>query len=221
MGLVINIKDLSFSYNGEKNILDSLTLSIKEGVVYSLLGINGAGKTTLLKCLNGDLPSNIDVISFSDQMLYIHDEMQFYNYLTGDEFVKLILNFKNIELDEERYSKLLSQLLMKEKIQETVSSYSFGMKHKLILIIAFLLKYKYILMDEPFTSLDVLAADTMIKVVKEYVKENNTVIISTHMIDIAQEISDKILFLNNGKIKEYDNNFTSSKEIKEMLLTNY
>jgi len=218
---VVNIKNLTFSYSGEKNTLDNLSLDIQEGVVYSLLGINGAGKTTLFKCLNGDLPSNIDVTSFSEQMLYIHDEMQFYNYLTGDEFVKVILNFKNIELDEGMYNKLLEQLMMKEKIKETISAYSFGMKHKLILIIAFLLKYKYILMDEPFTSLDVLAADTMIKVVREYVKGNNAVIISTHMIDIAQEISDKILFLNNGKIKEYDNNFTNSKEIKEMLLANY
>ena len=73
-------------------------------------------------------------------------------------------------------------------------------------------------MDEPFTSLDVLAADTMIEVVKRYAKNNNTVIISTHMIDIAQEISDKILLLSNGKIQEYDNDFNNSKEIKEIIL---
>lgn len=108
---------------------------------------------------------------------------------------------------------------MEEKINHTISSYSFGMKHKLILIAAFLLKYKYILMDEPFTSLDVLASDTMIKVVRDYVKDNNSVIISTHMIDIAQEISDKILLLNNGKLKEYENNFSSSKEIKEIIMS--
>ena len=195
-----------------------MSFNIEEGVVYSLLGINGSGKTTLLKCLNGDLPSNIDVTSFSAQMLYIHDEMQFYNYLTGEEFLNVILNFKDVKLDQDMYNELLSELLMNEKIKETISSYSLGMKHKLILIIAFLLKYKYILMDEPFTSLDVLAADTMIDVVRKYAKNNNTVIISTHMIDIAQEISDKILLLSNGKIQEYENNFNNSKEIKEIIL---
>lgn len=215
---MINIKNLTFAYDGNKKILDDLSFNIEEGVVYSLLGINGSGKTTLLKCLNGDLPSNIDVTSFSTQMLYIHDEMQFYNYLTGEEFLNVILNFKDVELDHEMYNELLSQLLMNEKIKETISSYSFGMKHKLILMIAFLLKYKYILMDEPFTSLDVLAADTMIEVVRKYAKNNNTVIISTHMIDIAQEISDKILLLSNGKIQEYDNDFNNSKEIKEIIL---
>lgn len=215
---MVNIKNLTFAYDGNKKILDDLSFNIEEGVVYSLLGINGSGKTTLLKCLNGDLPSNIDVTSFSTQMLYIHDEMQFYNYLTGEEFLNVILNFKDVKLDHEMYNELLSQLLMNEKIKETISSYSFGMKHKLILMIAFLLKYKYILMDEPFTSLDVLAADTMIEVVRKYAKNNNTVIISTHMIDIAQEISDKILLLNNGKIQEYDNNFNNSKEIKEIIL---
>ncbi|SUY48058.1 ABC transporter [Clostridium putrefaciens] len=215
---MVNIKDLTFAYDGNKKILDDLSFNIEEGVVYSLLGINGSGKTTLLKCLNGDLPSNIDVTSFSAQMLYIHDEMQFYNYLTGEEFLNVILNFKDVKLDQDMYNELLSELLMNEKIKQTISSYSLGMKHKLILIIAFLLKYKYILMDEPFTSLDVLAADTMIEVVKRYAKNNNTVIISTHMIDIAQEISDKILLLSNGKIQEYDNNFKNTKEIKAIIL---
>lgn len=215
---MVNIKDLTFAYDGNKKILDDLSFNIEGGVVYSLLGINGSGKTTLLKCLNGDLPSNIDVTSFSAQMLYIHDEMQFYNYLTGEEFLNVILNFKDVKLDQDMYNELLSELLMNEKIKQTISSYSLGMKHKLILIIAFLLKYKYILMDEPFTSLDVLAADTMIEVVKRYAKNNNTVIISTHMIDIAQEISDKILLLSNGKIQEYDNNFKNTKEIKAIIL---
>lgn len=95
---MVNIKNLTFSYNGDKNVLDNLSISIEEGVVYSLLGSNGAGKTTLLKCLNGDLPSNVDVTSFSEQMLYIHDEMKFYDYLTGDEFVKLILALRMCNL---------------------------------------------------------------------------------------------------------------------------
>jgi ABC-2 type transport system ATP-binding protein len=215
---MLDINNLVFSYGESKRILDNLCLNIKEGYVYSLLGVNGAGKTTLLKCLNGDLPSNIDVTSFSEQILYIHDEMQFYEYLTGEEFVNIILNFKNVELDKQLYNKLLSDLLMKDKIKERIGTYSFGMKHELTLIVAFILKYKCILMDEPFTSLDIIASDTMIKVVRDYVKENNVVIISTHMIDIAQEISDKILVLNRGKIQEYENNFNSSKEIKEIML---
>lgn len=152
-------------------------------------------------------------------MLYIHDEMELYNELTGEEFVKVILNFKNVDLDEKLYKKLLEELFMRDKIKEKISTYSFGMKHKVILIIAFILKYKYILVDEPFTSLDILASDTMMEVVREYVKHNNTVIISTHMIDVAQEISDKILLLNRGKIEEYTNNFNNSKEIKELLLS--
>ncbi|WP_461206356.1 ATP-binding cassette domain-containing protein [Clostridium sp. DL1XJH146] len=215
---MINIKNLTFTYGGEKNILDDLSVNIEDGIVYSLLGVNGAGKTTLFKCLNGDLPSSIDVTNFSDEMLYIQDEMQFYKYLTGEEFINIILNFKDVKLDNEMYTSLVSKLLMENKIKEIISAYSFGMKSKLILIIAFLLKYKYILMDEPFTSLDVLAADTMVKVIKEYVSGGNTVIISTHMIDIAQEVSDRILFLNNGNIQEYYNDFSNSKDIKEIIL---
>lgn len=215
---MINIKNLSFSYEEHKTILHNLSFSIEDGCIYSLLGVNGSGKTTLLRCLNGDLQSNIDVTNFSEQMLYIHDEMQLYNQLTGEEFIKVILNFKDVDLDEKLYNNLLQELFMKDKIKEKISTYSFGMKHKVILIIAFILKYKYILMDEPFTSLDILASDTMMEVVREYVKHNNTVIISTHMIDVAQEISNKILVLNRGEIKEYTNNFNNSKEIKALLL---
>ncbi|MFX0549360.1 ATP-binding cassette domain-containing protein [Hathewaya histolytica] len=215
---MIKIKNLRFSYNGENNIFQDLSIDIKLGHVYSLLGINGAGKTTLFKLINGDLSSNIDLSSYEDEILYVHDEMKFYEYLTGYEFISLILSLKKMKLDEAKYHSILDKLLMKEKIKEPISTYSFGMKHKLILIIALLLNYRYILLDEPFTSLDAIASDAMINVVREYTKAGNTIIISTHMLDIAQEISDKILLLQNGKIQEFENNFKSSNEIKKIIL---
>lgn len=145
--------------------------------------------------------------------------MKFYEYLTGYEFISLILSLKKINLDNSRYSNILDMLLMKEKIKDPISTYSLGMKHKLILIMAFLLNYKYILLDEPFTSLDAIASDAMINVVREYTRRGNTIIISTHMLDIAQEISDKILLLKNGEIQEFNNNFKSSSEIKKIILS--
>lgn len=215
---MIKIKNLRFSYDRKNNIFQDLSFDIKLGHVYSLLGINGAGKTTLFKLMNGDLSSNIDLSSYEDEILYVHDEMKFYEYLTGYEFISLILSLKKMKLDEAKYHSILDKLLMKEKIKEPISTYSFGMKHKLILIIALLLNYRYILLDEPFTSLDAIASDAMINVVREYTKAGNTIIISTHMLDIAQEISDKILLLQNGKIREFENNFKSSNEIKKIIL---
>lgn len=124
-----------------------------------------------------------------------------------------------MKIDEAKYNMIVDKLLMKEKIKEPISTYSFGMKHKLVLIMSFLLNYRYILLDEPFTSLDAIASDTMINVAREYAKAGNTIVISTHMLDIAQEISDKILLLENGKIQEFDNNFKSSSEIKKIILS--
>lgn len=215
---MIKIKNLTFSYDSENKVFQDLSLDIKPGHVYSLLGINGAGKTTLFKLMNGDLSSNIDLSSYEDNILYVHDEMKFYEYLTGYEFINFILSLKKMKLDEPRYHSILERLLMQEKIKEPISTYSFGMKHKLILILAFLLNYKYILLDEPFTSLDAIASDAMINVVREYTKAGNTIIISTHMLDVAQEISDKILLLQHGKIQEFENNFNSSSEIKKLIL---
>ncbi|WP_142414305.1 ABC transporter ATP-binding protein [Hathewaya massiliensis] len=216
---MIKIKNLKFAYDGENNIFQDLSFDIKPGYVYSLLGINGAGKTTLLKLMNGDLHSNIDLSSYEDEILYIHDEMKFYEYLTGYEFINFILSLKKMQIDESKYNMIVDKLLMKEKIKEPISNYSFGMKHKLVLIMSFLLNYRYILLDEPFTSLDAIASDAMINVAREYTKAGNTIVISTHMLDIAQEISDKILLLQNGKIQEFDNNFKSSSEIKKIILS--
>lgn len=215
---MIKIKNLTFSYDSENKVFQDLSLDIKLGHVYSLLGINGAGKTTLFKLMNGDLSSNIDLSNYEDKILYVHDEMKFYEYLTGYEFINFILSLKKMKLDEARYHSILERLLMQEKIKEPIYTYSFGMKHKLILILAFLLSYKYILLDEPFTSLDAIASDAMINVVREYTKAGNSIIISTHMLDVAQEISDKILLLQHGKIQEFENNFNSSSEIKKLIL---
>ena len=84
-------------------------------------------------------------------------------------------------------------------------------------MLALLLDYKYILIDEPFTALDFMSTEIVEEIVKEYARKGNAIVISTHLMDVAQEISDKILLLNRGKITEVDNNFNSSKELKDRL----
>ena len=214
---MIEVDNLNFSYDRKNNTLENVNFKIQEGYVYCLLGENGTGKTTLFRCLSGELKCNLDFSKYKNDILFIHDKMDFYNHLTGEEYVNLIMYLKNIKLNEKYFKEMQKRLDMDRKIDSKIFSYSLGMKHKLLLMLALLLDYKYILIDEPFTALDFMSTEIVEEIVKEYARKGNAIVISTHLMDVAQEISDKILLLNRGKITEVDNNFNSSKELKDRL----
>lgn len=212
----MEINNLIYSYDNQTNVIDGATFKIEKGNIYSLLGVNGVGKTTLFRCITGYLESNvkIDKEMINNKILYIHDKMYFYESLTGEEFIKLIFALKEKSIDVERYKGLVNELMMTKYINNLISSYSLGTKQKIVLIIGLLLNYEYIFMDEPFGALDFISAEVIIDTMKKYVNNNCTIVISTHLIDIAQEISDSILFLNNGKVYQTKNKFKNSKELK-------
>lgn len=216
---MLKIDNLIYSYDGENNVLDGASFKIEKGKIYCLLGINGSGKTTMFNCITGFLESNIniDMDSINEKILYIQDEMYFYKNLTGDEFINLIFDLKRKSLNIENYKNLLEDLRMKEYIKSPISTYSQGTKQKLVLIIGFLLQYEYMLMDEPFASLDFISAEVIIDTIRKYVNDSCSIVISTHLIDIAQEVSDTILFLNKGKIYEVENTFKTPAQIKEWI----
>ena len=214
---MIEVDNLNFSYDRKNNTLENVNFKIQEGYVYCLLGENGTGKTTLFRCLSGELKCNLDFSKYKNDILFIHDKMDFYNHLTGEEYVNLIMYLKNRKLNEKYFKEMQKRLDMDRKIDSKIFSYSLGMKHKLLLMLALLLDYKYILIDEPFTALDFMSTEIVEEIVKEYARKGNAIVISNHLMDVAQEISDKILLLNRGKITEVDNNFNSSKELKDRL----
>ena len=214
---MIEVDNLNFSYDKKNNTLENVNFKIQEGYVYCLLGENGTGKTTLFRCLSGELKCNLDFSKYKNDILFIRDKMDFYNHLTGEEYVNLIMYLKNRKLNEKYFKEMQKRLDMDRKIDSKIFSYSLGMKHKLLLMLALLLDYKYILIDEPFTALDFMSTEIVEEIVKEYARKGNAIVISTHLMDVAQEISDKILLLSRGKITEVDNNFNSSKELKDRL----
>lgn len=213
---MLNIINLNFSYDGVVNVLDDVAFKIEKGKIYCLLGVNGSGKTTLFNCLTGFLKSNLklDERIINEKILYIQDEMSFYNNLSGIEFLELIFNLKEKSLDKSALNKLLKDLKVEREINELISTYSLGTKQKLVLIIGFLLEYEYIFMDEPFGAIDFISAEVVIDFLRKYRDKNNAIVLSTHLIDIAQEVADEILFLNDGKVYTKENNFKNSKELK-------
>jgi ABC-2 type transport system ATP-binding protein len=216
---MFEIKKLVYSYDDIVNVLDGVSFELEKGKIYCLLGINGAGKTTLFNCLTGFLKSNIilDEEVVCEKVLYIQDKMSFYNNLTGNEFIQMIFNLKKRKLDEKLLNKLLINLQIKDKINELIATYSLGTRQKLVLIIGFLLKYECIFMDEPFGAIDFISAEVIIDFLKELRDMNNIIVVSTHLIDIAQELADVILFLNNGKMYTINNDFSNPKELKQWI----
>ena len=218
---MLEVNELSFAYDNEKIVLDEVSFRLEAGVIYCLLGVNGAGKTTLFNCLSGFLKSNltIDQEQIKDKLLYIQDQMHFYLNLTGLEFTELIFSLKEKHFDSEQFDQLLDRLKMTDYKEERIATYSLGTKQKLVLIIGLLLDYQYILMDEPFAAIDFITAEVITDVLKEVKEAGKTVVVSTHQLDIAQELADEILFLNNGKVHQIDNQFSTPQELKNYIRT--
>ena len=216
---MIEINQLTYSYDGIVNVLEQVTFKLEKAKIYCLMGINGSGKTTLFNCLTGFLKSNItlDEKVINEKILYIQDKMSFYNNLTGIEFIKLIFNLKRKKLKQEVFNELLGKLQIKDRVNELISTYSLGTRQKLVLVIGFLMQYQYILMDEPFAAIDFISSEVIMDFLRDYRDKGNTIVVSTHQIDIAQEIADEILFLNNGKVYTIKNDFSNSNEIKNWI----
>ena len=218
---MLEVNELSFAYDNEKIVLDEVSFRLEAGVIYCLLGVNGAGKTTLFNCLSGFLKSNltIDQEQIKDKLLYIQDQMHFYLNLTGLEFTELIFSLKEKHFDSEQFDQLLDRLKMTDYKEERIATYSLGTKQKLVLIIGLLLDYQYILMDEPFAAIDFITAEVITNVLKSVKEAGKTIVVSTHQLDIAQELADEILFLNNGKVHQIDNQFSTPQELKNYIRT--
>ncbi|MFB1049893.1 ATP-binding cassette domain-containing protein [Paraliobacillus sp. JSM ZJ581] len=216
---MLEVNQLTFAYDNEKNVLDKVSFNLESAKIYCLLGVNGAGKTTLFNCLSGFLNSNfpLDKEILKDKLLYIQDEMHFYQNLTGLEFTQLIFSLKDKQLKIEKFDELLKKLKMTDFKKERISIYSLGTKQKLVLIIGLLLDYEYILMDEPFAAIDFITAEVITDVLKEVKEDGKTIVVSTHQLDIAQELADEILFLNNGQIHQIYNNFKTPNELKKYI----
>lgn len=216
---MLEVNELTFAYDEGKTVLDGVSFKIESGNIYCLLGVNGAGKTTLFNCLSGFLKSNfsLDKDIMEGKLLYIQDEMHFYKNLSGFEFTELIFSLKEKPLDINQFNELLAKLRMEEYKKERISTYSLGTKQKLVLIIGILLDYEYILMDEPFAAIDFITAEMITNVLEELKQRGKTIVVSTHQLDIAQELADGILFLNDGKVTQILNNFETPRELKKFI----
>lgn len=211
---MIEIKNVSKSYDGKVKALNDISFKIDNGEIFAFIGHNGAGKTTMIKSLvgildfdSGDILINgksikKEPIECKREMAYVPDNPDLYENMTGLDFINFICDIYDVSLEErkiniEKYSKMFE---MDGKLGSDISSFSHGMKQKVALIAALSHNPDVLIMDEPFVGLDPKAVFDMKEVMHKMAKEGKTIFFSTHILDVAEKLCDRVAIIKKGEI---------------------
>ena len=211
---MIELSSLTKKY-GNFTAVDSIDLSVAKGELLGLLGPNGAGKTTTLRMIAGILRptagkvniGGIDIwqdpVAAKMKLGYIPDRPFIYEKLTGAEFLRFVAGLFGQEggTIEHRARELMALFDLEEWRDELVESYSHGMRQKLIISSAFVHRPDVIVVDEPMVGLDPKAARILKDLFREYVSRGHTIVMSTHTLEVAQAMCDRVCIMQGGKIR--------------------
>ena len=211
---MIEIKNVSKTYNGKKKALDKVSFTVNDGEIFAFIGHNGAGKTTLIKSIVGILEFNEgdilingksikkDPIACKKEIAYIPDNPDLYENMKAIDFINFICDMYEVSKEDrnKNIKKYADILELSDNLGDEISSFSHGMKQKVALIAALSHDPKILIMDEPFVGLDPKAVYDMKNIMKSMVKENKTIFYSTHILDVAEKICDRVAIIKSGKI---------------------
>ena len=211
---MLKIENLVKKYgNNQTPTVKNLSLEVRDGEIFGFLGSNGAGKTTTIKCLCGILPFDsgeiyIDGMSLKEhpkeaklKMAYISDNHAVFERLTGREYVNHIANLYNTPAKEreEVVEKLLDAFNLQSAYDNQIKSYSHGMKQKINVIAGLVHKPKLWVLDEPLLGLDPQSGIELKKIMKEHAKSGNTVFFSSHILEVVENLCDRVGILYKGR----------------------
>ncbi len=209
---MLEIKHLSKTYKGGKKAVSDLSLNIEAGDIYGFIGHNGAGKTTTIKCAVGIIDFEegeifIDGHSIKDEPVkcksltaYIPDNPDLYEHLTGIQYLNFIADVFAVSQEErtKRIQKYADTFELTSALGDLISSYSHGMKQKLAVISALTHHPKLLILDEPFVGLDPEASFKLKEIMRELCQEGSAIFFSTHVLDVAEKLCNKIAIIKNG-----------------------
>ena len=211
---MLQIKNYSLEYFKGKKVVNNLNLSVREGDIYAFVGRNGVGKTTTIKSIvginhitEGDiLLDKISIlkepIKYKSMLAYIPDNPILYEHLTGIQYLNFIADIYELTFKEreEAIKEYATRFELYNDLNDLISSYSHGMKQKLVLIGAFIHDPKLYVLDEPFVGLDPKASFTLKEVLREKAKEGKIIFFSTHVLDVAEKLCNRIAIIKDGKL---------------------
>lgn len=235
---MIKIENVTKEYKKNKKVIDNLNLEIRDGEIFGFLGPNGAGKTTTIKMMTGILEINkgdifIDNKSITKQPIeakkrigLVSDNPDVFLKLKGIEYLNFIADVYEVSTDDRQ--KEIKELAQKFEIfnvlDNKIESYSHGMRQKLIIISTLLHKPQNWILDEPMTGLDPKSSFELKNIMKEYAKNGNTVFFSTHILDVAERLCDRIGIIDKGKLlfvgtyEDLKNELKEKKSLEELFM---
>ncbi|WP_411681774.1 ABC transporter ATP-binding protein [Clostridium thailandense] len=235
---MIELMNISKGYNKGMKAVDNLNLTIKDGEIFGFLGHNGAGKTTTLKMITGILePDEGDIklngVSIKKEPLkakmelgYVPDNPDMFLRLKGIEYINFMADMYEVpsDLRNKKIENLSKRLELDNVLDDKIQSYSHGMRQKIVLMGALIHDPSIWILDEPMTGLDPKAAFTLKEMMKEHVTNGKTVFFSTHVLEVAEKICDKVAIINKGKIlfsgtlNEMREHFKVNESLESMFL---
>lgn len=211
---MLEIRNFGKTYKKGKKAVDNISLKVEAGDIFAFIGHNGAGKSTTIKAVVGVLDFEqgeifIDNHSVKKEPLrcksvtaYIPDNPDLYEHLTGIQYLNLIADVFDVSKKdrEERIKKYADAFEITGSLGDLISSYSHGMKQKVAIIGAVIHKPKLLVLDEPFVGLDPKSAVVLKTIMKEMCEGGSAIFFSTHVLDVAQKLCNKIAMIHHGKL---------------------
>jgi ABC-2 type transport system ATP-binding protein len=198
--------------------IEDVSFSVQAGEVLGLLGPNGSGKSTTVKILTGLLQPSCghvlldgrdvatDLTAFKAHLGYVPEEPHLYSYLTGPEYLLLVGRLRNLpdHVLEPKIERLLRLLGIYDDRYQTLASYSKGMRQKILIAAAVLHDPRLVILDEPFSGLDVSAARVLKAFVRALADDGKMVVFSSHVLEVVEQVCSRVLILKDGRVVGHD-----------------
>lgn len=211
---MIELKNISKKYNKSDKVIDNINLKIRDGEIFGFLGPNGAGKTTTIKMITGILEIDEGEIFIDNKSIIkepieakkllglVPDNPEIFLKLKATEYLNFIADIYEVSTEErrKRIEELGKKFGILDVLNQKIETYSHGMKQKLMIISTLLHEPKNWILDEPMTGLDPKSSFLLKSIMKEYASKNNTVFFSTHILDVAEKLCDRVGIIDKGRI---------------------
>ena len=235
---MVKIDNVTKSYNGKDNAVNKLNLNIEDGKILGLLGPNGAGKTTTIKMITGIIQptigdveiNNISItkepVKAKEQFGYVPDSPDMFLRFTGLEYLNFMADVYNVDVNtrKSKIEELAKRFEMTTALGDKIQSYSHGMRQKIVVMGVILHDPKVWILDEPLPGLDPKSAFTLKEMMREHADAGNTVIFSTHVLEVAEKVCDEVAIINkgqlifNGTLEDMRKEFKANESLEEMFL---
>ena len=210
---MIEIKNVTKKY-GNNIAVNDVSFKVGDGEIFAFIGHNGAGKTTLIKCItgiqdfdSGDILINgksikKDSVKCKKEMAFVPDNPELYEQMKAIDYINFICDMYEVnDEDRQKSIKKYAELFeIEDKLNDTLESYSHGMKQKIALISALVHNPKVLIMDEPFVGLDPKAVFDVKKIMKDLTKEGTTIFFSTHILEVAEKLCSRVAIIKKGEL---------------------